>query len=133
MHQARTIGGSSPVVAVVDDDMAVRGSLKFALEIEGFSVRTYANGDDLLGEANLADFACFIIDQRLPGMSGFELVAAMRRQRIDGPVILITSQPTIILRERAARAGIPIVEKPLLGTTLLERVQAAITVPPAVC
>jgi len=133
MHKARAIGDSSPVVAVVDDDMAIRGSLKFSLEIEGFSVRTYANGDDLLGEANLADFACFIIDQRLPGMSGFELVAAMRRQRIDGPVILITSQPTIILRERAARAGIPIVEKPLLGTTLLERVQAATAAPPAVC
>jgi len=65
-------------------------------------------------------------------MSGFELVAAMRRRRIDGPVILITSQPTIILRERAARAGIPIVEKPLLGTTLLERVQAATAAPPAV-
>jgi len=133
MHKARAIGDSSPVVAVVDDDMAVRGSLKFSLEVEGFSVRTFANGDDLLGEAKLADFACFIIDQRLPGMSGFELVAAMRRRRIDGPVILITSQPTIILRERAARAGIPIVEKPLLGTTLLERVQAAITVPPVVC
>jgi len=113
--------------------MAVRGSLKFSLEVEGFSVRTFANGDDLLGEAKLTDFACFIIDQRLPGMSGFELVAAMRRQRIDGPVILITSQPTIILRERAARAGIPIVEKPLLGTTLLERVQAATAAPPAVC
>jgi len=130
MHKARAIGDSSPVVAVVDDDMAVRGSLKFSLEVEGFSVRTFANGDDLLGEAKLADFACFIIDQRLPGMSGFELVAAMRRQRIDGPVILITSQPTIILRERAARAGIPIVEKPLLGNALLDRVRDAITRPP---
>jgi FixJ family two-component response regulator len=133
MHKAPGIGYSSPVVAVVDDDMAVRGSLKFSLEIEGFEVRTYANGDDLLGDANLAEFSCFIIDQRLPGMSGFDLVAAMRRQRIDGPVILITSQPTIILRERAAKAGIPIVEKPLLGTALLERVQAAIAVPPVVC
>ena len=132
MHKARGIGASIPVVAVVDDDVAVRGTLKFSLEIEGFAVRTYANGDDLLGDANLVAFACFIIDQRLPGMSGFELVAAMRRQRIDGPVILITSQPTIILREHAARAGIPIVEKPLLGTTLLERVQAAVGAPPAV-
>jgi len=79
----------------------------------------------------LADCTCFIIDQKLPGMSGLELVAALRRQHVDVPAILITTHPTIILRERAARAGIPIVEKPLLGNALLERVQAALTGPPA--
>jgi two-component system response regulator FixJ len=133
MPKARDIGDGSPVVAVVDNDMAVRGALKFSLEVEGFVVQTYANGPELLDDANLAGCACFIIDQKLPGMSGLELVAAMRRQHIGAPAILITTHPTIMLRERAARAGIPIVEKPLLGNMLLERNQAAATRPPAAC
>lgn len=127
MPEGRDIALSNPVVIVVDDDVAVCGSLKFALEIEGFTVRTYAKGADVLEDANLAECACFIVDQKLPGMSGLDLVAAMRRKHIGAPAILITSHPTIMLRERAARAGIPIVEKPLLGNALLERVQAAIT------
>lgn len=118
-----------PTVIVVDDDAAVRGSLKFAFEIEGFSVRVYSQGNEVLDDATLADCACFIIDQKLPGMSGLELVAALRKQCIAAPMILITSQPTIILQERAARAGVPIVEKPLLGSALLERVRDVIEHP----
>jgi FixJ family two-component response regulator len=132
MLEGRDNAVSSPLVMVVDDDPAVCGSLKFALEIEGFCVRTYADGAELLDDAGLAVCACFIIDQKLPGMNGLELIASMRRLHVDAPAILITSHPTIMLRERAARAGIPIVEKPLLGNALLERVQAAITRPPAV-
>jgi FixJ family two-component response regulator len=119
-----------PVVVVVDDDAAVRGSLKFALEIEGFCVRTYPKGDDLLGDLQLGDCACFIIDQMLPGMTGLDVVAALRRGHIAAPVILITSHPTNILQERAARAGVPIVEKPLLGNALIDHVRYAIAHPP---
>ena len=121
---------ANPIVIVVDDDAAVRGSLKFALEIEGFAVRTYPKGDDLLGDLRLVDCACFIIDQRLPGMNGLDVVAELRKERIAAPVILITSHPTNIVQERAARAGVPIVEKPLLGNALIDRVRDAIAHPP---
>lgn len=121
---------ANPIVIVVDDDAAVRGSLKFALEIEGFAVRTYPKGDDLLGDLRLGDCACFIIDQRLPGMNGLDVVAELRKERIAAPVILITSHPTNIVQERAARAGVPIVEKPLLGNALIDRVRDAIAHPP---
>ena len=115
-----------PVIVVVDDDAAVRGSLKFALEIEGFAVRTYPRGDELLDDVSCADCACFIIDQKLPGMNGLDVVAELRKQRIAAPVILITSQPTNMVQQRAAQAGVPIVEKPLLGNALIERVRDAI-------
>jgi two-component system response regulator FixJ len=121
---------ANPIVVVVDDDAAVRGSLKFALEIEGFAVRIYPKGDDLLGDLPLRDCACFIIDQKLPGMSGLDVVAELRKEHIAAPVILITSHPTTMLQERAARAGVPIVEKPLLGNTLIDRVRDAIAHPP---
>ena len=121
---------ANPIVIVVDDDAAVRGSLKFALEIEGFAVRTYPKGDDLLGDLRLGDCACFIIDQRLPGMNGLDVVAELRKERIAAPVILITSHPTNIVQERAASAGVPIVEKPLLGNALIDRIRDAIAHPP---
>src|SRR5690242_9316839 len=108
MEQGRNICLAAPIVIVIDDDAAVRGSIKFALEAEGIAVRTYSNGLELLEEADLATFACFVIDQKLPGMTGLELLAALRERHITAPAILITSHPTIILQERAARAGIPI-------------------------
>jgi two-component system response regulator FixJ len=117
---------SSPVIVVVDDDAAVRGSLKFALEIEGFAVRTYPRGDDLLGDITRADCACFIIDHMLPGMSGLDVVAELRREHIAAPVILLTSHPTWVVQQRAAQAGVPIVEKPLTGNALIDRVRDAI-------
>ena len=117
---------ANPVIVVVDDDAAVRGSLKFALEIEGFAVRTYPRGDELLDDGCCADCACFIIDHKLPGMNGLDVVAALRKQRIAAPVILITSHPTNMVQQRAAQAGVPIVEKPLLGNALIDRVRDAI-------
>jgi len=121
---------ASPLIVVVDDDAAVRGSPKFALEIEGFVVRTYPKGDDLLDDARRADCACFIIDHKLPGMNGLEVVAELRKERIAAPVILITSHPNNAVQQRAAQAGVPIVEKPLLGNTLIDRVRDAIAHPP---
>jgi len=120
---------ATPLIVVVDDDAAVRGSLKFALEIEGFAVRTYPKGTDLLDDLGRADCACFIIDQKLPGMNGLEVVAELRKEHIAAPVILITSAPTYVVQQRAALAGVPIVEKPLLGNALIDRVRDAIGQP----
>ena len=121
----------SPLIVVVDDDAAVRGSLKFALEIEGFVVRTYPKGDDLLDDARRADCACFIIDLKLPGMNGLEVVAELRKERIAAPVILITSHPTSVLLQRAAQAGVPIVEKPLLGNALIDKIRLLVAQRPS--
>jgi FixJ family two-component response regulator len=97
-----------PVVAVVDDDRAVCGSLKFALELEGFAVRN-----------------CFVIDQRMPEMTGMELVEVLRERLVLTPVILIISHPNAALSARARNAAIPIVEKPFLGNALVERIREA--------
>jgi two-component system response regulator FixJ len=105
-------------ILVVDDDRAVRESLKFSLVIEGFAVRVYANAEQLLSEPNLPKFDCLIVDQNMPGMNGLDLVSELRARHIDTPAILITSHPNQSLRDRAAAAGIPIVEKPLLNSLL---------------
>ena len=115
--------GSKFVVLVVEDDLAVLNSLTFSLGIEGFKVHGHTTGEELLNSDNLADCDCFIVDQKLPGMSGLELIAKLRDRHIDTPAILITSHPSSWLRKRAEKADIPIVEKPLLGNTLLDRIQ----------
>ena len=59
-------------------------------------------------------------------MSGLDLIGLLRARRIVAPAILITSNPGQGLRERAMRAGVPIVEKPLLGNTLSEMIRTVV-------
>jgi FixJ family two-component response regulator len=114
------------VVGVVDDDPAVRNSLKFSLEIDGFAVGVFANADELLREDDLNRFRCLVIDQQLPGMSGLDLVAKLRERNVSVPVVLITSNPPRALLVRAGHAGVPIVEKPLLGNALIDKIRELI-------
>jgi two-component system, LuxR family, response regulator FixJ len=116
---------SGPLVVVVDDDAAVCNSLKFSLELEGFRVRTYGGGGALLRDGELDGCDCFVIDQKMPGLSGLEVIAKLRERRLLAPAILIISQPSVALSVRAAKANVPIVEKPFLGNTLLESIREA--------
>ena len=114
---------SDNVIAVVDHDPAVLASLQFALEVEGFGVRAYPDAQAMLAAGRFADYRCVIVDQNLPAMTGLDLVAQLRNQSVAVPVILITSRPSAVLRGRAEQAGVPIVEKPLLGNTLVDKVR----------
>jgi two-component system, LuxR family, response regulator FixJ len=111
------------VVIVIDDDLAVRNSLKFSLEVEGLTVRSYATGAELLSDGDLAHCNCFVVDQNMPGMSGIDLIALLRARHLSAPAILITTHPSPSLRARAQTAGVPIVEKPLLGNALLDQIR----------
>jgi two-component system, LuxR family, response regulator FixJ len=112
-----------PVIAVVDDDPAVCNSLKFLLELEGFAVRTYRNGAEFLGGGSFVDCSCFVIDQRMPGMSGMKLISELRERKVSTPAILIISQPSTVLSTRAAEVLVPIIEKPLLNNALVEKIR----------
>ena len=115
----------SPLVAVVDDDLAVCNSLKFSLELEGFKVHTYTSGGELLRAKDLGSSDCFVIDEKMPGMTGLELIGILRDRHIFTPAILIISQPSVGLSARAGKANVPIVEKPFLGNALLDRIRDA--------
>ena len=115
----------SPVVVIVDDDLAVCSSLKFALELEGFAIRSYGSADELLSAGDLVTCDCFVIDQRMPGMSGMELIAKLRDRKVLTPTILLISHLNPALSARAAIADVPLVEKPLLGNALVDRIREA--------
>jgi len=118
---------SQRLVVVVDDDTAVLSSLKFALEIEGFAVRTYRSGRELLAAAELPPSGCLVIDFSMPDMDGLELVKRLRSDHCSLPAILVTSHPNAALRQRATAAGVHLVEKPLLSNALVEAINDALT------
>jgi FixJ family two-component response regulator len=112
-------------VLIIDNDPAVRGSLQFYLEIEGFQVRTYACGADLLGDTNIPETGCLVIDYNLSDMNGLDLLSELRCRNINLPAILVTTNPSEFVRARAATAGAVVIEKPLLNEALLEGIWAA--------
>ena len=117
-----------PLVVVVDDDPAVRGSLTFSLELDGFDVEAFESGEALLLRQLPDRPTCLVLDQNLPGITGMDALHQLRARHVDSPAILITSHPKRNLVEEAALAGVPIVEKPLLGDALLHDIHLALGV-----
>ena len=111
-------------VLIVDDDPAIRASLKFSFELEGFAVDTFATGELLAEEAVIDDSACLVLDYRLPGMNGLQLLALVRSRGGRAPAIIITSHPNRKLREQIAAANATLVEKPLLCDALRSSVRS---------
>jgi FixJ family two-component response regulator len=111
---------SPALVLVVDDDLAVGESLKFALEIEGFAVRICNTGEAALAHPDLLAASCILLDYKMPGMDGFALLQRLAARDVRTPVILMTAHVTPRLRQRAAAYGIHhVLEKPLFNGNLL--------------
>ena len=121
------VAGPGATVLVVEDDDSMRESIERLLDAAGFGCTAYASADALLARGVDEDSVCVISDLRLPGMSGLELLAALRQRDLSTPFILITAHDTPGLRETAMRRGAAaFLAKPFRGTALLQAVRAAI-------
>ncbi|HWA88781.1 MAG TPA: response regulator [Rhizomicrobium sp.] len=114
------------IVCVVDDDGGVRESLRMLLERHGLTVRCYANAQIFLGQENLAECGCVLIDQLMPGMNGVALLEALRSRRVQAPAIFITGDSDPQLPGRARRAGaMAVLHKPIVNAELLGWIELA--------
>lgn len=111
------------MLALVDDDAALLHALTFAFETRGYRVLAYATAEDALAGRCQCDWRCLVLDHRLPGMSGLDLLEQLRCRQLTTPAVLITSNPSTATRTRAANVGVEIIEKPILDDVLLERVR----------
>jgi FixJ family two-component response regulator len=117
----------APVIYVVDDDTDVLGSLRFLLETDGFNVRTFRSGAALLNGNVNGDVDCFVIDYKMPAMSGIDLANRLRNRHVGTPIILITGYPDESIKAKAAAAGIRhVLLKPHLEESLVSRIRGAI-------
>jgi two-component system, LuxR family, response regulator FixJ len=118
---------AKPTVYVVDDDFGVLNSLRFVLEIDGFDVGAFKSGSALLDAVASAGADCFVIDYKMPNMSGIDLAKRLRNRGIDTPIILITGYPDDDISAKATAAGIHhVLLKPHLEESLVTHVRGAI-------
>jgi two-component system, LuxR family, response regulator FixJ len=110
-------------VFVVDDDDGAREALELLLEAEGFAVRTYSSAKGVLGETQVPGNSCLVTDYQMPGMDGLELVDALRIRGNSIPAILVTGDPNQKVRDRAAAAHVPVLEKLNSANSVVQRIR----------
>ena len=115
------------LVHVVDDDAAIRDSLRWLLEGEGLAVQTYASAEEFLATFTQEQTGCAVVDLRMPGMSGLELQEMLLRRHARLPLVFVTAHGDIALAVMAMRRGaVDFVEKPFTDERLVEAVRRAL-------
>lgn len=118
---------AEPTVYIVDDDKAVRDSLRWLIESTKLNVKTYDAAQAFLDEYDPSAPGCLLLDVRMPGMTGLELQEKLNQNAIRIPVIIITGHGDVQMAVRAMRQGaMDFIEKPFNDQVLLERVHEAI-------
>lgn len=116
-----------PIVCIIDDDEAIRESLRLLLFAEGLQSCAYESADAFLAEKSPPGFDCMLLDIRMPGTDGLELFSILNRKHLPYPVIFITGHGDIPLAVSAIKLGAyDFLTKPFQEGELLEKVRSAI-------
>ena len=117
----------SPLVHLVDDDDAVRGSLALLISTVGLRVQGWADPQQFLREFPREDIGAILLDVRMPGVSGLSVLETLVAQGVDHPVIMLTGHGTVEMCRRAFKSGAAeFLEKPVDDEALLEALQNAV-------
>lgn len=119
--------GNHRVVAIVDDDDAVRVAVEGLLRSAGLTARAYESAEEFIRSGQQSQVSCLIADIRMPGMSGLELQAKLNSENCKVPIVFITAHGDAQMRLQALRAGaVEFLAKPFNDEVLLETVRAAL-------
>jgi FixJ family two-component response regulator len=119
-------------VVVVDDDTGIRAATQDLLNSQGFVTRGFASAEQFLRSRNACEAGCLVLDMRLPGMSGLELLRQLRRGGLAIPAIFATAEHDVDgqLRLQLLQAGAAaVLRKPYDPERLLQLVVAAVGLP----
>jgi FixJ family two-component response regulator len=118
------VESTRPVIAIVDDDAAICRALTRLVHAVGWSAVAFASAEAFLQAGVQEPPDCLILDIRLPGMSGIELLEHCVAAGMSLPVILITAHNDVQVRRRAARAGaVAFLHKPVDEQDLLQAIR----------
>jgi len=118
---------SQTSVFVVDDDQAMRNSLKWLIESVGMKVEIFASADEFIRNYYPGRAGCLLLDVRMPGMSGLELQEHFLAHQIKIPIIIITGHGDVPMAVRAMKSGaVDFIEKPFNDELLLESIRNAL-------
>jgi len=117
----------APVVFIVDDDDAVRGSLRLLLKSVGLAATALPTAQEFLDKYDPQQPGCLILDVRMPGMSGMELQQQLNVRGATIPVIFITGHGDIPMAVEAMQQGaFDFLQKPFRDQDLIDRIQRAL-------
>jgi len=115
------------IVYIVDDDDAMRDSLKWLLESRGLKVELYPSGDAFLRDFSRDFCGCVVLDVRMPGMSGIDLYTRLRARASTLPVIFITGHGDVPMAVSALKKGAAdFIEKPFDDQDMLKLIESCI-------
>jgi FixJ family two-component response regulator len=114
------------VISVVDDDESLRRSVGNFLRSVGFRVETFASAEDFLSSARRESTGCLVLDVRMTGMSGLDLLRHLAAGNVRVPAVVLTAHGDEEMRRRCLGAGaVAFLDKPFHAEALLDAVQRA--------
>lgn len=117
-----------PTVHVVDDDPAIRKSLRFLIDSMGLAVELHPSAAAFLDRYDPETPGCVVLDVRMPGMSGLDLQKRLQELEYLIPVIVLTGYGDIPTAVRAMQAGaVEFIEKPVSDRVLLRHIERALS------
>lgn len=112
------------LIAIVDDDASLRRSLGNLLGSTGFNVETFASAEAFLAAGKVAAMDALVLDVRMPGMSGVDLLVELGRRASRLPVVVLTAHGDDDVRKQCLRAGaLAFLTKPFQAQDLLDAIQ----------
>jgi len=116
-----------PTVFIVDDDPAVRQALSVLVASMRLRAETYASAQGFLDQYDASKPGCMLLDVRMPGISGLELLERLTQRADHVPVIIISAYGDVPMVVRAMKAGaLSFLEKPCRDQQLWETIQEAL-------
>lgn len=114
------------IVAVIDDDEAVRRATARLLTAEGYRVAQYESAEAYLEAADALDADCLLLDLRMPGLDGMDLQESLARSKAQPQIVFVTGFGDIPTTVRAMKLGaVDFLQKPVDAETLLAAIETA--------